>query len=61
MSIVQRNSMSTDKQTDRITECRFATYVRSKDDYENDAHFIKEQIHDPVSGKLIPNLRRIKK
>lgn len=53
--------MSTDKQTDRITECRFATYVRSKDDYENDAHFIKEQIHDPVSGKLIPNLRRIKK
>lgn len=59
--------MSTDKPTvipkesviEYPIECRFATYVRSKNDYENDVHFVKEQIHDPVTGKLKPNLRKV--
>lgn len=40
-------------------ECRFATYVKSNVDQGKDLHVVKEQQHDPVTGKLKPYLRLV--
>lgn len=46
--------------TPSAIECRFATYVKSKDrdDVDVDAHIIKEQIHN-ADGTITPNLKII--
>lgn len=39
-------------------ECRFATYCKSKDNYNDDLHVVKEHVHR--MGEIIPRLRLIK-
>ena len=40
-------------------ECRFAVYIAPPEYGMPDLHLIKEQIHDPVTGKVTPHLQLV--